>query len=303
MGADTIVEAVPFTDETMTRDDMLEHIEKVHGYDIRNSYQFTSKVTKAQMQTWHEDQHKGLEIAKENGWDLSPDGDHWSLTPEQRQTLVAAGVRTIPIKPRVEHIHTEVPVPDTVTEAAKKIGKGSVSNTPVASLNASERKALKELVDNDFEMLKQEMAQMASDMAANAVAEVEAEWATRREAWKDFRHKAQRLLDKQDKARRALIREAEEAGVRLRLMDGYGRAAIEAEVKGYEEALIAARAAAKAQLDRALLTLERQRLSAQREVLLTGVTKEAAVVLDAIPDAKTLMVEAAAAASSKQIEA
>ena len=74
-------------------------------------------------------------------------------------------------------------------------------------------------------------------------------------------------------------------------------------VEGRKQALDAAEKENKEYTERALLTLEAQRLAAQRKVLVSRVSAQAATILNEIPSAKELMVEAAAKQQPKQIDA
>jgi hypothetical protein len=71
-------------------------------------------------------------------------------------------------------------------------------------------------------------------------------------------------------------------------------------VAGKDEAIIKAKDEVKAELNRALTEAERQRLSAHRTVLLASVDAKSIELLDTIPDAQTLMLQAQS--QTKQIE-
>lgn len=293
---DTKLSAIPFAD--MSRDDMIEHLRECHGFDPR-AYGYDgwgSKVTKARMTEYHDASHAVVQWYSENPGTTDAAMLNWLQGQPKVFRERSHLRRTLPI----QHDHVPVPVDEKVVAASKSLRADG--NIGVTLLNAAERKALKDVVDNDFHILRQEMREMANQMERDAVAAVDAEWAERREARKDFLKKGEKAWAKYKATIKALTEDAEKAGVSL---TGYIRyePTFEAEVKGYKEAKQEAIQSAYKAFQRAELTMERQRLTAQRQVLLTGVTREASVVLDAIPDAKTLMVEAAKATAATQIEA
>lgn len=187
------------------------------------------------------------------------------------------------VQMRTAHTHTAVPQ-----------GKPTVDITKGGLLGSTQRKALKDLVDNDFLALKAEINQFANDMAQQAREKVRAEWAKKGANKETYTEKANALIRKYRDDADRLVLEARSKGVDLKVpsVDRYS-SGIEASVSGLKEAIDAAVQVVEADRKRALTTLERQRLTAQRTVLMAGVNQEALAILDTIPDAKTLMVEAA----------
>lgn len=286
-----------------------DHLISVHGFTAPRLSGLTRGIggrTKANLLRLHEQEHRLINLIAKHGFTMEQVyNDRLGYGP-QRDALMSdmreQGLRRWPEKPTVDHVHVALPVSDEVLAAAASLTSGR-DNTPIASLNASERKALKDVVDNDFSMLRSEMRAMGADMKAQRRREVEAEWAERRKAVKDFEAKARRAVDKAVKALRDLQTDATSAGVNL-TVPSIHTDYIKAEAKGYEQAIRDADAEVDRELNRAELTLERQRLTAQRQVLLTGVSGEVAQqVLGSIPDAKTLMVEAAKTTTALQIDA
>jgi hypothetical protein len=297
------VEVEPFED--MSKDDMLRHLTEVHeisDYTLQQAFYRRGGRTKANLTQFHENQHKALDLLAEFGLTIEQVQRRTMTISTEREVLArmqAEGLRVWPTKPKVAHVHTAIPVSEAVAAVASALTSGK-DNTPIASLNASERKALKDVVDNDFSMLKSEMRAMGADMKAQRRREVEAEWAERRASLKTFEAKARKALHRTQKALRDIQTDASAAGVGMVLP--HITSEVRAEVKGFEQALRQADEQVERELERALLTLERQRLTAQRQVLLTGVSGEVAQkVLGAIPDAQTLMVEAAKASAAAQI--
>lgn len=166
-------------------------------------------------------------------------------------------------------------------------------------LNASQRKALKDLVENDFLALKAEINQFADDMAAQRRTEINKEWAAKGADKTTFYAKGQELMAAYRNGADKLVMEARTAGVEF-TMPAIGTREMEAKVPGLQTALKAAEAEVDVDRRRALNTLERARLTAQRKVLMTGVTEEALAILDTIPNAHALMVEAAAQRAGTQ---
>lgn len=199
------------------------------------------------------------------------------------QTMHAGTIHPRYAASRSPHTHTAVPQ-----------GKAEVDLTKGGILNSTQRKALKDLVDNDFLALKAEINQFANDLAHQAREKVRAEWAAKGADKEVYRLKANALISNYRNERDRLIMEARVAGVEVKMpnIDRYN-SDVEAKVNGLKEAIDAAIAVVEEDRRRALTTLERQRLTAQRTVLMSGVNKDALAILDTIPDAKSLMVEAA----------
>lgn len=92
----------------------------------------------------------------------------------------------------------------------------------------------------------------------------------------------------------ALHDEATADGIELTkpVQAGMSEEAWKGDAKGRLEAINKAKAENENMLERALMTLERQRLTAQRQVLVSGVSQEATVILNDLPKASDLMVTA-----------
>lgn len=299
------VETVPFTMD-LSKQEMLGHLREYHNIE---AYSLPSgkNTTKADLVEIHGQQHERLDwlTSLPNFTYNEERGFSRHLTPEEvEQWRSRFGTHSrYPRVPQIMHTHTVVPVAENVAKAATALTTKR-DNTPIAALNASERKALKDVVDNDFSMLRQEIRAMSADIKAQRRREVEQEWADRKAATKAYERKVHKAVASFNKKMADMRGEARDAGIELATprLETYG---IKAEVKGFAEAMREADAEVQRDEDRALMTLERQRLEAQRQVLLTGVSGEVAqTVLGAIPSAQTLMVEAAKAkAATQQINA
>jgi len=108
-----------------------------------------------------------------------------------------------------------------------------------------------------------------------------------------FKDRALAIIQDCRSAIDTLVIEARGKGVELSVQEHYSGRTTEAKVAGLQAAIKAAEAEVEADRKRALNTLERARLTAQRKVLMSGVSEEALTILDTIPNARTLMVEAA----------
>lgn len=322
------VDTVAFTDD-LSKGDMIDHLIDTHGLD--NFYvggnvvhRGGTKATKEDLRKFHDAMHS--EQSDPNAvfrlWGIWKDG-----TDEAEFRFTLGGHPF----PAVKHTHMAVDVPDNVTEVAKAIR----DNKPIVGkpMNAQERKLLTELVNNDFSGLKQQMRELAADTLASNIAEINADWDAKEKKIPDFagqatdrmrkqsdewaamkaRHEEERrkMSEKHTDGLKAIIGKAKEQGVTLReeqetYADEFGqkktRPVYRAEVEGRRDAIKTATEENKQLLDRALMTLEKQRLAAQRKVLVSGVSQEAAEFLDTIPDARTMMVEAAQQGQPKAIE-
>lgn len=201
---------------------------------------------------------------------------------------------------RTSHTHTAGPSTSLVVHDGD--GKGQVKlPTFDKPLQAGQRKALKELVENDFAVLRAEIHQFADDEANRLRAEVRKEWAKKGADAPKFTKQAQDLLAKFHQDRQALIAKALAAGVEVEIPKTYDRE-VSTKVAGLDDAIRQSVAGVEADRKRALNALERSRLSAQRAVLMSGVTTEGLALLETIPTAQALMLEAGRQRSTTVIE-
>lgn len=157
-------------------------------------------------------------------------------------------------------------------------------------LSAGERKALVDLVNNDFNALKQEILRFSQDMSQSHQAEIRREWEGKGKRKQEFLDKAVALRAKQSEAFGALKNRADAAGVTLSAGVPYGEPAV--VVKGFQAALSDAEREVQDETRSALLTWERSRLTALRQVLMAGISAEGLTLLGTVPTAKELMGEA-----------
>jgi hypothetical protein len=280
------VQAAPLT-MSSTKHEILTHLVTVHGIgyvDRQTIYstngKYDCKASKERLLQVHNTYHETLDASDR-------EVSNGTAYHNRRSAQL----------PVVEHVHTAAEATglsaseatDEQREAASRVIRGErISDKP---LPAGERKVLMELVNNDFDSLEQEMRALAADHLTARKAELKEEWQERRAAAPEFVKTIQKI---ERKARRKVedqVRKAREAGVVVQEanwryfnprseFEGYTKAQREVEKENQEF------------LSRALMSLQRQRLEAQRRILISGVTEESAKILETIPDAKTLMIQA-----------
>ena len=198
----------------------------------------------------------------------------------------------------IPHTHEAVPLapetatPDEVAAAAQQIIKGE---KPIAKLNAAERKALTALVDNDFAALAAEMRAFAAEVRKSRKADALAEFEAKKKDADKFRKRMEKATEKFKAAIAAIKEEAEAEGFMVaNLPYNYSGKHVTFEVAALAEALKAIEDEVNADLERALSAQRSAHLAAQRTILLTGVPEGVATqVLNSIPSAKEMMVQAA----------
>lgn len=236
--------------------------------------------------------------------------------------------------PPIPHSHDPVVVPEDLAGLAEAITEAP-DNKPVTSkpLSATERKLLSQVLDNDFANLKARMKSMADASLEARQREINADWdakearvpdlageaTTLRRAQQDEARELRRkheeamakMLERHQDAMAKVTAKADQAGVQLvEVQEEYvnevgqraTRPVLKSEVIGRKEALEAANKDVKRMLSQALLELEQQRLNAQRKVLVSGITQEAAKILDTIPAADQMMLDAQAQKTAREIE-
>jgi hypothetical protein len=293
------------TDE-MTKKELTDHIREHHGVRAINGFTVSStmKLTKGELINWHTRQHEVVEnpdavFHKDAGeWRNGKYSGLWTAMYKPSDGGRSYQTNAYPFL--VAHKHDDIisaATEEQLAAASRARSNERVSDKP---LSPAERKVLKELVDNDFNALKSETQQFAADALESRKSEVELDWADAKEKIPALVDEMIELKRKQKDEMAALEAKHETQRQRIRdkadksgivLKEGY-QGDVQGEVQGLKDALRKVNAENEAMLQRALMTLERQRLTAQRQVLISGVTKESAEILDTIPDAKTLMVDA-----------
>ena len=264
----TTAKALPFND--MPKHDMEKHLINAHRFYIGSAV--GSRWSKERAIEFHDkfhQDHKDPEVRNA----------HWAF----------------------DHEHEQVEQDPEQQKRFEQVLNGALPDKP---LSASERKVLKELVDNDFNRLKSEMRQFSADALNVALAEVKAEWESKVEDGPRYVARMDEIITRAREEASLLVEEAKTNGIAVNGIDVYSRREGGYRVIGRDEALSKVMHEHQATLDRALLTLDQQRLATQRIVMLSGVSAESRKLLDTLPTARTAMVEASQAEQNvKQINA
>lgn len=198
-------------------------------------------------------------------------------TAHSRSHLEDVGVRK-------HHTHTAVEPAAQSTEVAPL--------DPSKPMSATQQRRLEKLVDNDFQALQAEIDQMAADLAKEKRHELTKEWNDRGSNADAYVTRAQTLVREHRSAVEALVIDARSKGVELTVPEEYRSQEIKAKVAGLKDAISTAERDIEADRRRALNYLERARLTAQKKVLIAGITEEGFALLQEIPDARTLLMRA-----------
>lgn len=158
-------------------------------------------------------------------------------------------------------------------------------------LKATEARALKSLVENDFKSLANELRQAAADQKTAAAQRIRADRSVRRDVAESLVKRGLAAAKRYERTREALKKEARDADIDFYMNSVGMSSGYEPTAKpfGVEEAIRQAHAEIDAQLRRALTALERQRLDAQRKIMVAAITKDAEHLLGTLPSASDLM--------------
>lgn len=173
-------------------------------------------------------------------------------------------------------------------------------------LSPTEQRNLTKLVDNQFSALTNEMEQFAADALESRETEVNQEFAEVEQRAESVLADIRRELSQTRSRVEEMIAAARRDGVTIEGFDTYqwtqafrhGSYSLPSKTA----ALAEARKANHTLIRRTNLTIERQRLGAQRRILLSSLGEEAQAVLDSIPSAQQMMVAAQADDAAAQIE-
>lgn len=158
------------------------------------------------------------------------------------------------------------------------------------SLGASRN--LQKLIENDFSTLSAHLSQYAADRLTEAEEKVKTKWATKGVDINSLVDRATELNRKHEDAKRALIRQASEAGIQLEEPRFSGQPWT-ATSPGLKEAVAAAQKPIRVNHSKAISELTIQQKAAERRVLLATVTGEATDLLQSLPTAAQLMAKVA----------
>jgi hypothetical protein len=262
--------------EEMTKPELYAHLNQHHYHTY-----LTSKSQKNKMIEAHDRQHENLDFTREvDGVDTG---------------RLGLGDQSQGVTPNRVHEHF---APAALSaDSASVLQDVRDGKTVDRMLSVAERRALEKLIDNDFAGLRTQMIEFAAATLAEKLQDAQREWADRVAAVDQYTNALQKILVDGADRLTEVIESAALNGVTLSAGHSYAShmrtTKVTAKVNGLTEAEAALRLENSTDLKRALLTLERQRLSAQRTVLLAGVSKEGQALLDTIPTAQQLMVQAA----------
>lgn len=326
---DTPVITVAAFDEA-DRASMIEHLATHHNW----SSQGRTKVTMAALKEVHAALHSLDEV--EGGMSIQINYlDREDLESEDRWTGVTAvkpGERRMWAIPPIRHDHQvalDLQSIDTRLGDTSGVAGEADANKPLGDkpLSASEAKVLRGVLDNDFASLANQMKALARDAIDSKRREINAEWDEREGSLPDFAGEAnataakhreetaqlaekqrverEKLTDQQSAEIEAVTESAKVAGITLTCTtvtaDGTQRRVYSGTIAGRNDAIKEAERQINDDLQRALLTVETQRLVANRRVLISQIGADGAKVLESIPKAADLMVDAQREGSMKEI--
>lgn len=294
--------------DTLNKKDLYAHLQEFHPSQVGVYRGVTSKSGKDQMEALHARLHEQYDYTQAQAALMTGErGQYWVDNPIQP----AEGEK--PFAPYRDQVHEHLVVPVGVpTEEERDILNAVTDGSLGRVLSVTERKALERLIDNDFASLRNEMRAYADEMLAARLENVESEFADKRKEAERLRKAAIKAITKANEEIKKVLNQAKEAGVTITGSPAQTAAAFSDEhldditkavVEGQTEANKKVHAEHKADLQTALHTLERQRLASQRLVLLAGISPEGQRLLDTIPDAKALMVNAAQDRATKALTA
>lgn len=165
------------------------------------------------------------------------------------------------------------------------------------ALGITEKKQLKELVDNDFSVLRQEMDQLTAELVALRHTEIDEEFADRQADLDQARTEWNELTNNIRTQVQEFRARCREQGVVISPDRRYGS---ELLTIGTPDFTLPAKKEAKErveqevnlQIRRAKTGLERQRIDAHRKILVSGLAEEATAILSSMPDPRRLVLDA-----------
>lgn len=167
-------------------------------------------------------------------------------------------------------------------------------------MNSIERKALKEIIDGDFTVLRSEVKVYAGELTAAQQRRIEAEYVeadalcTQAEIeWNQLRRELTDRADRFFQEKRQLGLGVSIANNYRSTSDAFSASPVTFTPRAKTSAISSIKNDVDHQVMKALNELDRQRLAMQREVLLTGlVTGGAKDLLDKMPDSRQVLFDA-----------
>lgn len=322
--------------EAMNKNEQFEHLRKVHNYSNYWTSKTTKAELESIHNTLHEildAPEAKLTFSEHVINDALAGRVPMENVKESLALRTGVSTRYTVSLPLVPHTHALV-APDAKVnldnlspEMIQDIRDGK---KVAVTLNPTERKVLGQLVENDFKALEQQMRSFATDQTAARLQDIDEDWDSKlarlpdyakeatklrkrtddalRKADEAYKEKRRKIQEERDEQHAEIARQATEDGVVLEMKttqetDENNKTVnvtvFTAQVKGRAEEKEAAKKEIDQQLRRGLMTLNQQRLAAQRQVLLTGVPSAAMAIIETIPSAQALMIEAAKATTTQ----
>lgn len=292
--------------DTMNKKDLYAHLQEFHKERI--PWGVTSKTNKDRLEDLHENMHRKVDYTQATYTKMSVESEFGTREFNvENPTKAENGVEFAGYR---EKVHEHLVVTSGPTEDEREVLDAVQNGNLGRVLSVTERKALERLIDNDFSALRNEMHALAKDVLEDRLRGVQAEFADKAKEAERLRTTAVKAITDANVKIMKAIEDAKAAGVAINGIHGstgfskeHHDSVVKAVVEGQAEAERKVKAENQSDIQAALHTLERQRLASQRLVLLAGISAEGQKLLDTIPDAKTLMIEAAQQRTAKAIEA
>jgi hypothetical protein len=293
MSENTTPEILPALTEKSTIADIKSHLQKYHGFVIYRGVRKDELLFKHRVV--HAETAEALEPLYQERFP--------SMRPEERAQRVASQMeRNAENNTRmIPHAHESELLAEPTDQRLLDILKDPDKPLPNTPLTVSERKVLKDLIDNDFRALLRELEQFALEARAAQENEIITEYADKTMAMNAITSEYSELLNRQYIERVDFANAQRELGYAPGPVYAPSGTNLSLRVVGKEEAMRRALADYENAIRTARNAVETQRLNAQRRVLLAGLTPAAREMLNDIPDAKTMMIQAQV--STEQIEA
>lgn len=186
---------------------------------------------------------------------------------------------------------------DTHATASAETPEVQEAINKVRPLNATQAKALRTLVQQDFEVVERDMHALYRAEDAAVRERIMDEFKDKGMDADAFVTDAMELITSFEEALRRLAEEGRKKGVALstHVNRGYSiRQHVKAETAGRDEAINKAVQETRRNYDRALNELHRNQTNVERRILVAQVTGDAEGLLNSLPTASALMLSSAA---------
>jgi hypothetical protein len=294
-------EIYPALSDLMLKADIAEHLRDVHGYtSVYNQSLHGNlanlKVNKERLLEYHANAHLRLDSAV---WKWTKNAKYDDATNTYMGTWVPYDVRGHTVTRGIVLPHKHEALSESADLRAAAVAArtgGQISDKP---LPGQQLRLLMEIVRQDFKIIEQEIKEFAGEAKEAKFKEIREEYKAKEGDAPKLKKKAELKLAKLLEELRTMREEAGEAGISL--STPHFQSIVSFEIKGLQEALKIANEENTAALNRALARLEREKAVALRRVQLAGISPEAVKLLDELPDARKMMIDAAAQQPPKEL--